>query len=174
MSELIITPKTKVLEVIEAYPELEDILIHYVPAFKQLKNPVLRRTVGRVATLQQAAAVGNVGVQDLINELRNAVGQDLYSGDAATVYTTEEPDWFSEELVESEFDARDMLAAGEQPVNQAMADLGNLSKGGISKVIAPFLPAPLMDKASSLGIEHWIDKRGDEEFVIYFYKAQND
>ena len=57
MSELIITPKTKVLELVEAYPELEDTLIHYVPAFKQLKNPVLRRTVGRVATLQQAEKV---------------------------------------------------------------------------------------------------------------------
>ena len=171
MSELIITPKTKVLEVVEAYPELEDILIHYVPAFKRLKNPVLRRTVGRVATLQQAAALGEVSVEDLINELRNEVGQDLYSGDAGTVYTTEKPDWFSEELVESEFDTREMLAAGEQPVNQAMADLKDLSQGRIYRLVAPFLPAPLMDKASSLGLAHWVKKTDDDEFVIYFYKV---
>lgn len=171
MNELIITPKTKVLELVEAYPELEDMLIHYVPAFKQLKNPVLRRTVGRVATLQQAAAVGNVSVEDLINELRNEVGQDLYSGESATVYTTERPDWFSEELVESEFDAREMLAAGEQPVNQAMADLKDLGQGRIYRLVAPFLPAPLMDKASSLGLAHWIEKTDDDEYVIYFYKG---
>ncbi len=171
MSELIITPKTKVLEVVEAYPELEDILIHYVPAFQRLKNPVLRRTVGRVATLQQAAALGEVSVEDLINELRNEVGQDLYSGDAGTVYTTEKPDWFSEELVESEFDTREMLAAGEQPVNQAMADLKDLSQGRIYRLVAPFLPAPLMDKASSLGLAHWVKKTDDDEFVIYFYKV---
>ena len=37
--KLLITPKTKVLQLIESYPELEDILIEYAPAFKKLKNP---------------------------------------------------------------------------------------------------------------------------------------
>lgn len=53
MNSLIITPKTKVLELIETYPELEDILIEYAPAFKKLKNPLLRKTVAKIATLQQ-------------------------------------------------------------------------------------------------------------------------
>ena len=52
--KLIITPKTKVLQLIEAYPHLEDVLIEYVPAFKKLKNPILRNTVAKIATLQQA------------------------------------------------------------------------------------------------------------------------
>ncbi len=34
-------------------------------AFKKLKNPVLKRTVAKIATLQQAATVGNVKVEDL-------------------------------------------------------------------------------------------------------------
>ena len=58
MSDTAITPKTKVLELIEAFPQLEDVLIDYVPAFEKLKNPVLRWTVGRITSLQQAAAVG--------------------------------------------------------------------------------------------------------------------
>ena len=62
-NELIITPKTKVLQVIEAYPQLEEVLIGYVPAFVKLKNPILRKTVARIATLQQAAAIGNVKVE---------------------------------------------------------------------------------------------------------------
>ena len=60
MKNLIITPKTKVLELIETYPELEDILIEIAPAFKKLKNPILRKTVAKIATLQQAAAIGNI------------------------------------------------------------------------------------------------------------------
>ena len=74
--ELIITPKTKVLDIIEAYPVLEDVLISYVPAFEKLKNPLLRRTVGKVATLQQAALIGNVSVGDLVNYLREKIGQN--------------------------------------------------------------------------------------------------
>ena len=52
MSELIIAPKTKVAELIDAYPQLEQVLIDYVPAFEKLRNPVLRKTVARITTLQ--------------------------------------------------------------------------------------------------------------------------
>lgn len=174
MSDLIITPKTKVLDLIEAYPQLEDIVIEYAPAFEKLKNPVLRKTVAKIATLQQAAAIGNVQVGDLINRLRSEVGQDLYSGEAGAVYATKAPDWFTAELVESEFDARGMLAAGEQPVNQVIADLRNLSEGKVFKVLAPFLPAPLIDKASSLGMAHWVEKAGEEAYTIYFYQERGE
>ena len=64
METLIISPKTKVLQLIETYPQLEDVLIEFAPAFKKLKNPVLCKTVARIATLQKAAAVGNVKVED--------------------------------------------------------------------------------------------------------------
>jgi hypothetical protein len=170
MSQLIITPKTKVLQLIETYPQLEDVLIQYAPAFKKLKNPALRKTVARIATLQQAAAIGSVKVEDLINHLRKEVGQDLFTGDAGSVYTTQRPNWFSEELIETEFDAKEMLAAGEHPVNQVIADLNSMNSGKIYKLLAPFLPAPLIDKATSLDIKHWVEKLDDQKFYIYFYK----
>jgi hypothetical protein len=74
MTEIIITPKTKVAELIDAYPQLEQVLISYVPAFEKLRNPVLRRTVARITTLQQAAVIGGANVEDLINHLRKEVG----------------------------------------------------------------------------------------------------
>jgi hypothetical protein len=169
-SPLIITPKTKVLQLIEAYPQLEDVLIGYVPAFKKLKNPILRNTVAKIATLQQAATVGNVKIEDLINRLRQEVGQDLISGTEDMVYTISRPDWFSEDKIVNELDVREMLAKGEQPVNQVMADLNQLKSGSIYKVIAPFLTAPLIDKATSLGIQHWVKKENNEQFIIFFYK----
>jgi hypothetical protein len=170
MSDLIITPKTKVLQLIEAYPQLEDVLIEYAPAFKKLKNPVLRKTVAKIASLQQAAAVGEVKVEDLINRLRKEVGQDLYSSESSVKYNIEKPLWFSTDMIDSEFDAKEILAAGEQPVNQVIADLNNLSNGMIYKLITPFLPAPLIDKATSLNIEHWVEKIDDENFNVYFFK----
>jgi hypothetical protein len=91
MTEIIIAPKTKIAELIAAYPQLEGVLIDYVPAFEKLKNPVLRKTVARITTLQQAATVGGVNVEDLINRLRSDVGQDLFAGETAAAYTTEQP-----------------------------------------------------------------------------------
>lgn len=167
---LIITPKTKVLELIETYPQLEEVLIGYVPAFEKLKNPILRKTVARIATLQQAASVGNVKVGDLINRLRKEVGQDLLADSTDNTYNQAKPSWFDPLQVSQEFDAREMLAAGEHPVNQVLADLHKLPSGKIYKLIAPFLPAPLIDKASSLTVNHWVVKEGEELFSVYFYK----
>ena len=168
MKELIITPKTRIAELIATYPELEEVLIDYVPAFEKLANPVLRRTVARITTLQQAAVIAGVDVEALINHLRKEVGQGEFSGGAAAGYTTAQPDWYSEARVVAGLDARDMLAAGEQPVNQVIADLQAMDRGDIYRLEAPFLPAPLVDKASSLGISHWVRAGDGGAFVIYF------
>ncbi|HSO86679.1 MAG TPA: DUF1858 domain-containing protein [Draconibacterium sp.] len=171
MNTLIITPKTKVLELIETYPELEDVLIEYAPAFKNLKNPVLRRTVAKIATLQQAAAIGGVKTEELINRLRKEVGQDLITGESGSQYNYQKPDWFAAEKIIKQFNASEMLAAGEHPVNQVIADLNHLEEGKIYELKAPFLTAPLIDKATSLGLKHWIDKKSDEEYFIYFCRS---
>lgn len=168
---LIITPKTKVLELIEAYPQLEDVLISYVPVFKKLKNPLLRKTVARISTLQQAASIGNVSVADLINKLRKEMGQELISETSNSAYNSIQPKWFDEEKIKQEFDVREMLSRGEHPVNQVLAELHSLPNDTIYKMIAPFLPAPLIDKASSLQFQHWINKISETEFEIYFFKV---
>jgi len=169
--ELIITPKTKVFDIIEAYPELEDILIAYVPTFEKLKNPVLRRTVGKVATLQQAALIGNVNVGLLVNQLRHEIGQNAEEIIAENQqYNYQKPQWFNVEKVTVKFDVREMLANGEHPVAQVMEDLKKQKEDEIYQLIAPFLPVPLIDKASSLNFIHWIKKENEELYFIYFIK----
>lgn len=167
---LVITPRTKVLKLIETYPQLEEKLIAFVPAFKKLKNPVLRNTVAKITSLQQAAVIGNVKVEELINILRKEVGQELTEETGETTYNTKQPDWFDENKIEQELLATEMLEAGEHPVNQVIADLKKLPDGRIYKLVAPFLPAPLIDKAISLGFQHWVDEKEGEEVVVYFFK----
>ena len=72
---LAITPETKVGALLEAYPGIDDVLIEWVPAFEKLKNPILRKTVAKVATLQQAARIGGVSTRDMVRKLREATGQ---------------------------------------------------------------------------------------------------
>ena len=169
--ELFISPKTKVLDIIEAYPVLEDVLISYVPAFEKLKNPLLRRTVGKVATLQQAALIGNVSVGDLVNYLREKIGQnEVEIQFEEHQYNYKQPDWFDTSNVILSFDVREMLANGEHPVAQVMEDLKKLKANQIYLLIAPFLPVPLIDKATGLDFIHWIKKENDTLFFIYFLK----
>ncbi len=167
-SKLIISPKTKVMQLIEAYPQLEEGLISYVPAFSKLKNPLLRKTVAKIATLQQAAVIGNVKVEDLINHLRKRVNQEPFQEADSLPYNRVQPSWFDTSLIKTELDIAKMLNEGEHPVNLVITYLNQISPDEIYKITAPFLPAPLIDKSLSLNIDHWIDQVSDELFVIYF------
>ena len=52
-----ITPSTRVAEMLDNYPELEDTLIGIAPPFKKLKNPVLRKTIAKMSSKGVAAAL---------------------------------------------------------------------------------------------------------------------
>ena len=55
-----ITSQSKLFDVLEAYPFLEEQIVNIAPPFQNLKNPVLRRTVGKIATLEKVAQVGGM------------------------------------------------------------------------------------------------------------------
>lgn len=172
MEKLIITPKTKIFDLLEDYPQLEDILIQAAPPFKKLKNPVLRKTITKITTLSQAATIGGLKVEELINKLRTEVGQANVElvGDEGENYVTEKPSWFNESNVAETIDIREMLNAGEQPVHEVMSAIKKLNKTEILKVVAPFVPAPLLDKSLSMEYKHWLDKKDSEEYWVFFIK----
>lgn len=172
MDKLIITPKTKIYDLLQAYPQLEDVLISLAPPFKKLKNPVLRRTITKITTLNQAATIGSLNVEELINTLRKEVGQEKLSEveSSETHYQTDRPAWFDQKQVANSIDIRDMLHAGEQPVHEVLSAIKKLGDDELLEVIAPFIPAPLLDKSLSLNYRHWLKKESDEKYVIYFGK----
>jgi hypothetical protein len=170
MEKLIITPKTKIYDLLEAYPQLEEVLIAAAPEFKKLRNPVLRRTIARVTSIGQAAAVGGLNVEELVNRLRREAGQEEIGqiDDGGNKFNTARPDWYSDEEVVESLDIRVTLNRGEQPVHEVLGALKRLSYYEILEVVAPFVPAPLIDKATSLGYRHWLMKKGEGEFRVYF------
>jgi hypothetical protein len=66
---LVITPKTKVAEVLECYPGALDIFLER--GFTPLANPVLRKTMARAVTLEQACRRENIDLQNLISTLQS-------------------------------------------------------------------------------------------------------
>jgi DUF438 domain-containing protein len=68
-----LTPKTTVHTLLKEYPFLLDFLVDYHPEFKKLTNPVLRRTVGRMATLDTVAGQGNVPLNKLTDDLATEI-----------------------------------------------------------------------------------------------------
>lgn len=174
MQTLIITPKTKVGQVLEAYPQLEDELINISPAFAKLKNPILRKTVAKVASLQQAALVGNVDVSVLVNRLRTLIGQEAMEMSSGVLLPTKEATWFEESKIDSYTNIQDYLEKGEQPIHAVLSALKQLPTNRIHKITAPFVPAPLLDKLSSLGYDYWVQKSETENYTVYVLSLQKE
>jgi DUF438 domain-containing protein len=61
--------KSKIDDLLKQYPFLLDFLITLSPHFKNLKNPLIRKTMGKVATLKQAADIGGLDIEGLISAL---------------------------------------------------------------------------------------------------------
>ncbi len=70
-SSLDIAPQTRVGELLDRYPDALQVLLRH--GFTLLKNPVLRRTVTRAITLEQAARHEGVVLESLIDDLQRAV-----------------------------------------------------------------------------------------------------
>ncbi len=140
-----ILPETKVGALLEAYPELEDELIAIAPRFTALRNPVLRRTVARITTLAQAAAVAEIPTRELVDRLRGAAGQEPLATDASELSLELPPQPVVQAEPAATVDAGALLAAGKTPVAEVTRSLEACPPGGVVKVEAPFLPAPMVE-----------------------------
>jgi len=72
---------TKIDDLLKEYPFLMEYLVSRSPKFKLLESAVMRKTVGKVATLSQASAIGGIELPALLLELaaeiRNRTGRDI-------------------------------------------------------------------------------------------------
>jgi hypothetical protein len=134
-------PDTKVATLLRDYPQLEELLVSMSPAFVKLRNPVLRRSVARVATLNQAANVGRLDPKEFVNKLRVAAGLvPLANPDIAEVdYYGPEPDWFTRDAVTV------VVREDEIDLNPVLRLVRDLQAGEILELVASHLPAPGID-----------------------------
>ena len=71
-----LSPKTKVNELLNQYPFLKDFLIKLNPEFKMLDNPIMRKTVGRLASLGKVAMIGGMDVKKLLDDIAEKIRQE--------------------------------------------------------------------------------------------------
>jgi len=169
-----INAKTKLHDLLNEYPQLEEKIIQAAPAFKNLKNPVLRRTVGRVATVEKVVQIGGFDLTTFVNLLRREVGQPELTPDVSVDVdflqseTTAEPDWINGE-VQFTVDGKDLLARGEVPVNQINTLLPQLTGNNVILLITDFEPAPMIDALlkQKRQVYHKIDPQNEDAHLTY-------
>ena len=77
-----INAKTKIDDLLKEYPFLEDFLVKLSPKFKGLRNPIMRKTIGKVATLSKVAGIGDLDLDKFLTALTAEINRQ--TGTAAT------------------------------------------------------------------------------------------
>ncbi len=168
-----IEPSSRVGELLERYPELEDVLIEMAPPFKKLKNPFLRKSVGKVATLRQAAAVGRISVESLVNRLRAEAGQEpMVSGEAedGEEYFSDQTEWFDPLRVVASIDESRSTESDGMTLGSVSRAASQLAPGEMLELITTFLPAPGIDIMRNKGFLVWPVQESPELVKTYFFK----
>ena len=170
-SDIEIIPSVTVYKLLEAYPELEDVLIDIAPPFKKLKNPVLRKTVAKVATIKHISSVGGVPLGELIAKLRDAVGQppsNMSYDDEE--YFGEQPQWFSPDKVTLSVNEDKVENKDEMTLVAILRESKKVKAGEIIELVTTFLPAPGIDTLRSKGYSAWVKKEDGGIIKSYFLK----
>lgn len=145
-----ITSQSKLFDVLEAYPFLEPQIINIAPPFQNLKNPVLRRTVGKIATLEKVAQIGGMEASKLVNTLRRAVGQQELGAESVSSVAieiprlAEDPAWIAGEP-QFTINGTEMLQRGEVPLKRVNELLGQLEAESYILLVTNFKPTPIFD-----------------------------
>jgi len=66
-----VTKDTKVFDIVDQYPDTLQIFLDF--GFKQMANPVMRNTMGRVATIDMATKMHNVDIDKFLNALNDKI-----------------------------------------------------------------------------------------------------
>jgi hypothetical protein len=169
-----ITAKTKLMDLLNEYPQLEEKIIQAAPAFKNLKNPILRRTVGQLATVEKVAQIGSLDEFTFINLLRREAGQAEFnkSENPAPINerpgTQVDPDWIKGDP-EFVISGTELLTKGDVPLNRVNELLQQLTKGRFLLLITDFEPQPMFEALGkqSRTVYHRIDSQNSSQHLTY-------
>jgi hypothetical protein len=165
-----IDESTKVAALLDLYPELEDVLIGIAPPFKKLRNRVLSRSVAKVASLRQAAAVARMSAVELVNRLWAEVGQppiDQADSSEDTPYlgTRSECGGVNRRAIAPD--------DGPMPLVTLLKRANDLQVSEIIELRSNFLPAPGIDAMRKKGFLVWTKEAEPGKFRTYFRKPMH-
>lgn len=158
---------------------LIDVFVAVSPAFERLRNPLMRRVMAKLVTVEQAARMGGVDADELVERLNDHAGHIVARGNEEKVTKQAESTPHAgtrppalravpDEAVVM-LDVRDELRAGREPFSIIMSGLREVRDGGALCVRAIFEPVPLYTVMKRQGLAHWTEQRADDDWLVWFY-----
>jgi uncharacterized protein (DUF2249 family) len=177
----VIRPDDRISAVLARDERLLDVLVSTAPAFARLKNPLMRRTMASLVTVQQAAQIAGLDADALVDRLNRA----LADGGAAPARPPPQASTSStaptstpvpatllatppELLVD--LDVREELRAGREPFARIMGAVRDLAPGSVLRLRAIFEPAPLYGVLAKKGLSHFTERIASDDWRVWFFR----
>lgn len=172
----------RVSSVLARAPALLDVFLRTSPSFAMLKNPMARRTMAKLVTIEQAARVAGVEAQVLLARLNAALGEgpapeEIVEPPPKTPEPT--PAVLPAGLLGTpaacirDLDVREDLRAGKEPLRQILEAARALPEGHVFRLRAIFEPAPLYDVLAKQGFGHFTERFEKDDWRVWFFRDPN-
>lgn len=176
VSKVPVARTDRVSDVIARDESLVEVFVRHSSHFTKLRNRSMRRIMGRLVTIDDAAKIASVAPDVLVRDLNAALGilEPSTSVDSVAVQDTHAPG--QDEHVHPsgapvvEVDVREDLRNGREPFSKIMAAVGALRDDEVLHLRAIFEPAPLFALMAKRGLSHESVAHAPDDWSVWFWK----
>ena len=186
-----ITKNMKIYDIVKKYPQLMDVLVEQSPKFVKLKNKVLFNTMAKIATIEDAANIGKIPVEQLVHSLNQSINpthtvndkdprvekvkqeksaQEQGTGEVIKWGAGSDPD-NQRDFNHDNFPVVDVRKI-EDPFQDIMNVVKQIKHGEGFWLIQSFEPIPLYKVMETKGFSYTTHKKSEEEYHVLFSKKQ--
>lgn len=163
----------RVRDVIGRDLRLIDVFVSFSPHFERLRNPVMRRVVAGVVTVEQVATIAGAPVATVVDALNAALGfvpdtppqptqEPMTANTISRAATHRHP---SDRTV-VEVDVREDLRAGREPFGRIMGAVRNVGDD-VLRIRATFEPVPLVSVLGQRGLECETEEHAPDDWSLW-------
>lgn len=169
-----INAHTKIGELIKHNPAALDAIVSLSTRFHKLRNPVLRKLMANRTSIETAARMGGITVDDFFKSL---VPLGFKPGSAAVEKKSAQLPAFLLTIQQEnvhDLDVRPLLSEGNDPLKQILKVISTIEAGHVLKLINSFEPVPLINLLQSKGFEAYAEHIDEELVNTYFYRRLSE
>ncbi len=171
-----INANTKIAQLIKSHPDALEAIISIDAKFQKLRNPLLRKVLAGRTSIAMASKMAGCQVNDFFTKLK-PLGFEIDTETQADVEEKKAFPAFIAELGKNkiiDFDVREILASGNDPLNLILAKIKSIQAGEALKIINTFEPVPLIKMLEKQGYEVYADVINNDLVETYFYKKSSN
>lgn len=168
---MIVTKDTKISKIIKHDKGVVDVIAGINKHFRKLKNPILCKMLASRVTVEDAARIGKVSINDFLKRLEDYGIEVQYPEKEISQVENNTETNKSTEIMNKEnlvtLDARPILEGGVDPFEEIMKTLKTMNDNQTLLVINTFEPIPLLNLLKKKGYDFKVER--PEPGVVYSY-----